>query len=271
MNLSRRFLGLELSGAKNKKTALAALEYYPREQKIFLLDIYDKISGHDDQTGDEALLEIIEEEKPTAECLAVNIPLTLPPCVTCTRRTCPLPGKCTVPAVRFMRETVRRAKTQEITPYTQRPVELHIRHTVLPALDKSSHFDVDEALGGTKAPLTVRMHFLMKHLDGLEIIEAWPKLTVASLAKKLGLSKQVIESHRDIEKGVKAREEILDALVHGPGIFIYDRDMQKLARSLTAFDAFICAYTALLTHTDSYVKPPRGFPASTGWVEYPNV
>ena len=34
--------------------------------------------------------------------------------------------------------------------------------------------------------------------------------------------------------------------ISGNSIFIYERDIRKLAHSLASFDAFICAYTALL-------------------------
>src|SRR4051812_42816484 len=117
-----RYLGLELSGAKNQKTVVAALEYYPRERKVFLLDIFEKISGRAPagskqaqagaQTADEALLELLreltEEHDPGTVHIGVNVPLTLPPCAECTRKTCPMPRSCTVPSVRWMRSTSRR-------------------------------------------------------------------------------------------------------------------------------------------------------------------
>ena len=68
--MRERFLGLELAGAKNNKTALSILEYYPREQKIFLLDIRDRISGDRGSarehrpgisSGDQALLDLLFE------------------------------------------------------------------------------------------------------------------------------------------------------------------------------------------------------------------
>src|SRR4051794_5559949 len=114
---SIRYLGLELAGAKNPKTAVATLEYYPKEGKVFLLDAYDRIvydrgdeSGP--RTGDEALLDLLEELKPGVPRIGVNVPLDLPPCVTCVRKTCPMPEKCNVPAVKWMREASRKASRQ---------------------------------------------------------------------------------------------------------------------------------------------------------------
>lgn len=275
----RRYLGLDLAGAKNQKTALAALEYYPKEQKIFLLDIYDRISAHDEQTGDDALLETIEELKTGVAKLGVNVPLSLPPCITCTRKTCPRSEKCSVPAVKWMRDLTRKAqrslgksiRVKEFTPYTQRPIELWVRYQILPALSPAHRMEIDEALGGSRAPLTARMHFLKRHLDDIELVEVWPKLSVSLLAQELGIQKRTLSHYRRLEEGVHARAEILETLVEKKGVFIYDRDLKKLAESLPAFDAFFCAYTAYLDDTDQTVKPHSSFPLSSGWLAYPKT
>ncbi len=270
----RRFIGVDLSGAKNNKTTLAVLEYYPHERKTFLLEIYDQLVPKQEdrepkQSSDEALLELLAELKPGLRSIGINIPLELPPCISCTRKTCPLPKKCSVPAVKWMRS---QAKSREpITPYTQRPVELWVKRNLIPRLPESHRFEIDEALGGGKAPLTARLQFLKRHLDPGLLIEIWPKLSVAMLALQLGLSKRAISGYRQLDEGSHFREEILHALAAHDAIFIYERDIQKLTRSLSAFDAFICAYTALLAESDQCAKRPGKLPASHGWVHYPDV
>ncbi len=274
--ISRRYLGLELAGAKNQKTTLAVLEHYPKEQKLFLLDIYDRISGDGEMTGDAALLETIRESiqdfPPQSVQLAVNVPIDLPPCIECTRKTCPLPEKCTVPSVKWMRSLIKKGKKESpITPYTQRPMEIWIRHKVLPNLPEDCRFEIDEALGGSKAPRTARMFFLSRHLKNLvQIHEVWPKLSIALMAMDLGLSKKTLRAYRQLEEGVHARAEILDTLVKSYGIFIYERDMRKLSESLPAFDAFVCAFTCMMKDLGACADPPSGMPAHTGWVLYPD-
>jgi hypothetical protein len=276
---TRRYLGLELAGAKNQKTALAALEFYPKEKKIFLLDTFDRIAVRENQTSDEALLEVLEELKPGVARMGVNIPLTLPPCVTCTRNSCPMPSKCTVPSVKWMREMTRKATKghrsqavgKQFTPYTQRPVELWIRYSVLDELNESSRFEIDEALGGNKAPLTVRMNFLKRQLTEFSLIEVWPKLTVAILGEELGLNKRVLSTYRHLEQGAHARSEFLETLARKRDVFIYERDLRKLSSNLASFDAFVCAYTALLMDLGQCAKAPAGFPVASGWVEYPRL
>lgn len=276
----RRYLGLELAGAKNQKTSLAVLEYYPREQKVFLLDVYDKITGHNDQTGDGALIETIEEaaanEKNRVAKMGVNVPVELPPCITCTRRQCLTASGCSEPTAKWMRETARKAAESrdlgvnilEVTPYTQRPFEIWARYRILPELNESFRFEIDEALGGNRAPLTARMHYLKRHLGDLPIVEVWPKLTISTIAQAFSLPKRLIQNYRKPEEGYPARVELLETIAMKKGVFIYDRDLKKLGQSLTAFDAFICAYTALLSDLGMTVKPPKGFPKNSSWVAY---
>ncbi len=291
-----RYLGLELAGAKNNKTTLATLEFYPKERKVFLLDLHDKIAGADDgesresrESNDEALLALIHEsieshdereaQKPGhgTSLLAVNVPLTLPPCIKCDRKFCPLPSKCSVTEVKWMQSQTRRlarnrgAKIPGFTPYTQRPIELHVRHAVLPEVPQWARFEVDETLGGTKAPLTARMSFLARHLARarIPVIETWPKLTVALLAPDLGLDRRTLSHYRQLEQGVHAREVILERIAQHHEVFIYERDVRKMTQSLACFDAFVCAFTALLSDQGRCARPPRGFPADTGWVTHP--
>lgn len=279
MRESRRYLGLELAGAKNTKTTLAALEFYPKEKKIFLLDIFDRIAQEEGQSADEALIELVDDFRPQAVKMGVNVPLTLPPCIICTRKTCPQISKCTVFTVKWMRETVKkvlrssdravRKFAREFTPYTQRPVELWLRYQVLNHLPPSHRFEIDETMGGNRAPLTARMHYLKHHLRGVELCEVLPKLTIALLALEWGLERRVVANYRHLEKGESAREVILEHFIEIEQVFIYDRDFHKLAKSLTCFDAFLCAFTAMISDQHRSVRPPSGFPWTSGWVEYP--
>ena len=157
----KRYLGLDLSGAKNAKTTLAVLEYYPKEKKVFLLDIHQGIGADETASSDEALIETILEhadEHPDLK-MGINVPLTLPPCITCTRKTCPLPESCTVPEVKWMRNFMvkhvglqprkkttskRNARLKEyFTPYTQRPIELLLKNEILTKLPQKIRFEID--------------------------------------------------------------------------------------------------------------------------------
>lgn len=292
---SRRYLGLDLAGAKNQKTALTVLEHYPKQKKTFVLDVFDRIGrdrrgdsheiatphGPDAPVGDKALLDLLSELRDGCPIglAGVNVPLELPPCVSCTRKTCPMPANCTVPAVKWMRQATRKAardhdsevRVLDFTPYTQRPVELWVRYSVFPELPEWARFEIDETLGGNRAPLTARMHFLKRHVADFDFVEVWPKLSLAILAESLGLHKRTVSTYRHLEQGAHSRELILDKLVAEKNLFVYERDLRKLANSLPAFDSFICAYTAMLSDSELCSKGPKTFPATAGWVEYPEL
>ena len=274
----RRYLGLELSGAKNQKTAIAVLEYYPKEKKVFLLDLYDRIH-EEGKTSDEALLNLLEELRESVVKMGVNVSLDLPPCIECTRKACLTPAGCLLPAVKWMRDLTKKAarnpelakKVREFTPYTQRPIELWIRYQVLPKLPEAFRFEVDETLGGNRAPLNARMHYLMKHLKAYGLFEVWPKLTIAVLAVELGWTRRMVLNYRNLEEGAQMREKMLESLARHRGIFIYDRDVRKLSNSLAGFDSFISAYTAMLADNSGCEEAPHSFPAGQHWLQFPHL
>ena len=101
---SKRYLGLELAGAKNQKTAVAALDYYPKGKKVFLLDIYDRLPS-----GDQPLLELFDEMNEGIARMGVNVPLELPPCLSCTKKSCAAERKCQSSAVAWLREVAQKA------------------------------------------------------------------------------------------------------------------------------------------------------------------
>ncbi len=275
----KRYLGLELSGAKNAKTTLATLEYYPKEQKVFLLDVHAGIGADSNKDSDEVLIETLHDHAdghPDFK-IGVNVPLTLPPCFTCTRKACAAEG-CSSPDVKWMRTmplakkpvSKKTAKLKNFfTPYTQRPIELWLKHEVITHLPEKARFEIDETLGGNKAPLTARMHYLHRHLRGMEMHEVLPKLTVALLMPQLKITLKQIQNYRKMEEGAEARQVILEKMCEQLDIFIYDRDMKKLTQNLGAFDAFLCAYTILLYDRNQCVNPPRNFPVNSGWIRYP--
>ena len=170
-----------------------------------------------------------------------------------------------MPEVKWMRDQTKRAEKSaelmdagiralDFTPYTQRPVELWVRYHVFKDLPVHSRFEIDETLGGNRAPLTARMHYLKGHLRGIELSEIWPKLTVAILGNRLKLPRRILTSYRQLESGAHARMEMLEAWTKEFGLFIYERDQNKLAENLSAFDAFICAFGAMLKGTPKRIS-----------------
>jgi hypothetical protein len=155
------------------------------------------------------------------------------------------------------------------TPYTQRPVELYLKNEVLARIPEKVRFEIDESLGGNRAPLSARMHFLKTHLRRYELLEVLPKLSVVLLMPHLKIPQRIILQHRQIETGAQARQHLIERMCENLDIFIYDRDLKKLTQNLNAFDAFLSAYTVLLQDRGECVSPPKGFPVDSGWICHP--
>lgn len=271
--LSRRYLGINLSGAKSNKTALAVLEYYPKEKKTFLLDLYERMNAKEGQSPDEALVESVLENRERLAVIGTDAPLSFPPCIHCESKGCRTPGRCGSQAARwmerFLKKISRKTKVLPFTPYTQRPVELWLRYQVLSKLHARHRFDLDETLGGSKAPLTARMTHLQRFFKGIPTIEAIPKLTVACLAERYSIPTRHVLAYRTLEHGPYSRSALAETFAEHCGIFVYERDLHKLASSLNAFDAFVCALTAHFDGLGLCVPAPKGFPVESGWVRYP--
>jgi hypothetical protein len=281
MARKKRYLGLSLSGAKSSKTTLAVLEYYPKDKKIFLLDIVTKIGPEGDLTGDEKLLEVLKTYRTSGAVLAVNAPLQLPPCSTCVRKSCRSLSKCSITSVRWAHEALEKMsrsssvkkedlpEIREFTPYTQRPVEVYLRYFVIPKLPKRLQFEIDETLGGSKAPLTARMAYLQRYIKGFQLIEVAPKLTSTLLGMELGASLRWLESHRQLETGGFSRAKILELLAEKMEIFVYSNDNREITENLNSFDSVFSALTGFLEDQGKCAKPPKGFPIASGWVTHP--
>ncbi len=272
-----KVFGLELAGAKNLKTSLAVMEQYvrPKENKTFLLDLYTGLGQVDTESADALLLEAIDEclsdrRKGEKVWMGVNVPLTLPPCTRCTKRQCPLPERCVVPAVKWMRNFQRSERADRaaaITPYTQRPVEMFLRKT----LQEVAQPAIDDALGGARAALTARMVFLKPHLEarGIELVEVFPRYASHVLGTELGAPARVLRNIRHLEHGVAARRWLMERWIERTSTFIYERDLEKMIHQLNAFDAWLCAWVAQMASLGQTQKPPKGFPIASGWIHCP--
>lgn len=266
-----RYLGLALGGGKSDRTALTVIDYYRPQHKAFVIDAFDAIGSHDQYTADEVLLEIMHEMG-AVKLLAVDAPLTLPPCMPTCARECKSVTACKRPAVKWMAGQYRKAKAKNpklkcFTPYTQRPVDLYFRYEH-PQLEPFQ----DETFGANLAPVAARMQYLKQRLQPkLKLAEVWPKLALFHSAKALGLPKDEALYYRHLEDGAGVRESFVQSIMDHSHLFIYDRDAKKFAANITAFDSLVCAWVALRAGQGRTVKFKKGLPLDSGWIELPEV
>lgn len=253
----RRFVGVDLGGGRGKNTAVARLEMTvsPETGRPRLSLAEAKIRQGHRGTGrapeepgsgtlfrDDVLLSYLGRWTDDNTVVAINAPLTLPPCVRCTL-PCPTVPKCTVPVVQWMRRwaprLVDRGRSDPtkpaVTPYTQRATEL-----VLVA----AGYQPREALGQGTGPLAARAAYLRRALSPRlrlheNLIEVHPR---ATLIAALGRTLADRTRHGEDARVWATRKKILGMLAD-PIAFDYVWP-ELVVRNSHVFNAVICAFTA---------------------------
>lgn len=153
-------------------------------------------------------------------------------------------------------------KARLFTPYTERCVEM------LLSTEFEEDFQIQHALGANMAPLFARAHFLQRRITATKI-EVNPKISLWRIGRSLNIQKSYLKFHRHSVGGDEARAAILMALVKQNIAFLYEQDVRLMVANGHAFDAFICALTAVLKTKGQCEAPPQGFPAEEAWIEIP--
>lgn len=224
----------------------------------------DKIKPEGDISSDLILCEEIMKKK--IETLAYNVPLTLPKCFTC-RLKCPGYEVCDEGEILWMWDHYRKLESEGragklFTPYTERCVEQYLMTEIEEA------FHIQHALGANMAPLTARAQFLNRRLK-MKAIEVFPRLSLWRIGRSIHIQKSYLRFHNHQMGGEEAREFVLRELVRRHLVFLYEQDVRLMVESYHAFDAFICALTAVLKFKGQCEGRPRGFPKREGWIEIP--
>ena len=242
---TRKYVGLELGGSKSSRTAVVVLDCYPQDKKVFVSALHSRLQASDDQSGDEILLELLNKFE--AKTIAVNAPLSFAPCVQC-RLSCPGVEKCKVPQVAWMREEMERNKLGLPSPYTQRAADILLRGQWR---KEFSEIPLEDTMGAGRAPLASRMNYLQRHIRCKTLLEVNPRLALANFQDEFEISARELRRYREIEDGVEQRTAILERINLLPRdervakLFLYNSDLIRLAKDLSAFDAFINALVAM--------------------------
>jgi predicted nuclease with RNAse H fold len=253
----RRFIGVDLGGGRGKNTAVARLEHLEKDGSWRLV-LADAKSRHGQRgTGaaneapegdayfrDEVLVDYIERWTDDATVVAIDAPLTLPPCLRCGL-PCPGIAACEVPVVQWMRNHAPKLRGRgrsdpgkpSVTPYTQRATELLLAGTGLRPR---------EAMGQGTGPLAARAAWLRRRLSPIlrlheNLIEVHPP---ATLARLFG-AERARRAHQGEQSRVwEERKAVLHALGHELA-FAYVWP-ELVVRSVHVFHAVLCAFTAYL-------------------------
>jgi hypothetical protein len=261
----RRFIGIDLGGGRGKNTAVARLELTQStggSQRLGVSDAKIRYGqrgtgqrrdepGGDAYFRDDVLVEYVDRWVDDTTVVAVNAPLTLPPCIRCTL-PCPTVEHCEVPVVAWMREWAPRlsprgrgsAGKPAVTPYTQRATELMLMAAgVAPR----------ETLGQGTGPLAARAAYLRRHLSPRlrlheNLLEVHPR---ATLVRLFGARAERRVRTGETEAVWAARKDLLSRLPGRPtdprSDVAFDYVWPELVvRNTHVFAAVVCAFTSFL-------------------------
>ena len=245
------FVGLCLGGAKKDTTSLAVLEYYSKEKKIFLRHIYSHIESTQKDSSDKLVYDLFKGAFARIHSVLVNAPLSLPQCVTCTL-PCPGYEVCEESHIRwswkfFHRHKKKRSKI--FSPYTERCVESYLSKE----LDET--FEIPHALN--------------RRFQGVKLQEFIAQLSLWYLGRSLKIPKSKLRAYKSSIEGQEVRALILNKLTDKGLVFLYEQDRRLMVKSHYNFEAFLGAFTGVLSFVGQCGKPPHNFPETKSWVEFP--
>ena len=246
---SRVVLGIDLGGALQATTGYAVLTG-DRKPRLLSAGVIGSAKSPDE--GERRLLELIETHQP--DLLAVDAPLTLPPCLTCPS-FCqgPGPDRCELESARL----IWRAGGN---PMTERLCEIQLRKEIgggkpLPTM----RIGQISARGSALARRLRARRAERGPSGGPDLIEVYP---TGSL-KRLGLPSRPAASEGE-KAQVSYRREVLKKL--GPGFSV--AEASECVADGHAFDGLIAAYTGWLW-PKGLDAPSQDFNAAAGWIWLP--
>jgi hypothetical protein len=257
------FAGISISGGKADRSAVAILEYFPKQEKIFLIHLFDKIKQEEQLSADQKIFEIIDAY--SLKSVGLDAPLQLPKCLRCTLK-CPGYEVCDVEEIVWMRtqyQAIKKKPRKLFTPYSQRCTDLWLHNF------DSGGLGAQHALGANSAPLTARALFLSRRFSA-PCFEVASKFSAYLIGEKLKLPKSQLKRVRNQIGGETSRKNILQAMMDQKMLFIYQQDFRLATESLSAFGALVSAYTVFLNHLGKTLPRPKGFPQNEIWLALPN-
>ena len=242
------------------------VEYYPDQNRIFLVRLFEKIKNEENLSADEKIHQIISQYINKVESISFDTPLSYPKCVTCKLK-CPGFDNCDQTEIEWLRNhykelNKKRKPKKTFTPYTERCVEAYLGHKL------EEKFEIHHALGSNLAPLTARAIFLKRRLKA-KLLEVMPQLTVWRLGQKLRVAASHLKYHKHAIGGDESRKVFLRELSERMSVFIYQQDLKSMVENNHAFEAFMCAFTGYLSFQGQTEKRPAQFPKAEAWVEFP--
>lgn len=220
-------------------------------------------------SSDELVVEQLTKSRYQVELIGINAPLTMPVSMA---RVLKVPGYDLATEqeelawmwAHYYKQVAKKKNHKLFTPYVERCTEQYV------STELEEPFSPGQALGANLAPLWARSLFLLSRLK-IPAVEVYPKLSLWRIGRALLLQKSYLRFHKHQIDGENARLAIVKELVRREIAFLYEADVRMLVENVHAFDAFLCALTAMLQFQGQCEKRPKDFPAKGGWIEIPKA
>ena len=253
----RRVVGLDLGGVTQRTTGVAALEGSARP-RLCHAELIQLSRSTGDREAENRLVETLARFEP--EVLAIDAPLTLPPCMSCAAH-CPGPG------VACLSGEAHRCWAASISPVSQRRTEAWVRGQTLGFRPPMATMQLGVITARAVAMARRLRNDPPPGLRGCEVIEVYPAATLHTLGRgerpdlcgcRPGEEKAAFYARvvRELEREIDGLAEFRDVL-GAPG---------------HVFDALVAAYTGWL-HADGRTVLPAAEldldPIEHGWIYLP--
>lgn len=247
--VDRRALGIDLGGASSATTGYAVIE---GESRPGLTAAGRPAKSTSPQQAEERLLALVDEWRPTV--VAIDAPLTLPPCMTCPDY-CQGPGElCELRAAQQMWAAGR-------NPVSQRACELAIEERVGERPLPTMQLGVITARAVAFARRLANRGRPPSVLQRGEVLEVYPRATLRRLGDN---DPQLLPRQRDEAPGHYRARVITGLSRRIDGLHA----QSEITANGHVFDAVVAAYTGWLA-PDGLEAPPEGFNIASGWIWVP--
>lgn len=249
-------MGVHVSGANSQKSAVVCCSADPSGRGFAIDHCFEKVGPSGGQSADDRILSIFELTKP--HMVAVDCPLTLPPCLACQRPKCPGQSHCDDIELAYLF-----ALEQQFPQKSgKKPVNPQIHRTWDIARRQWAEFnDLDPTFTLNQLPLVHRGIILQKRLrnlpEPLTLQETNVLYGLMAIRPLLGMDKLRIHQFRSFELGAEIREEILDKLFTLLQISCAGEIYDSLWQSLETFLAMFVATVAMLNLAEALVQHDR--------------
>lgn len=249
----RRVVGIDLAGVAANKNAFAIITGGddPQLEAADLQPVAETPAE-----AERSLLELIDGLRP--DLLAIDAPLTLPPCLTCPSYCRgPDPALCELQAAREM-------WAAGSNPLIRRPCETTAKQMV-PGLNPQPTMGL--------GIITARAVALVRKLGVRgdppasvprgEILEVYPAATFLRLGTRNEKFRPKAKGEDDTEFRARAADGLTELGLGG-----VEEHREKIESSRDVLDAVIAAYTGWLS-PEGVEPPPEGFNVASGWIWFP--